>query len=295
MVLSKNSSAKKIEFEGELNMSKTVRCRLMTDAEWLKWDAALSSAQESTINIDAALYLELIRQGAKSGVAVAQRCVGDVYKDGFGDSILPNLSEAVKWYKAAADQSNYLALKTLIALYQEGQIPLTELADVIKSVSGEIITEPDVLYIIGIMHYEGVGVEKSPQLAFKYIKKAAKSQNLEASMKLVDFYLTGYSHVDPDPEKAIELLKEMSDFDYAPAIYKLAQLYEQGVGSEGEKYRKAFKLYKKAAKLNHEASILKLCEYYRKGIGTEKNKKKAEKWKSKLYRSEDKYIIPINA
>src|SRR5581483_12000808 len=65
--------------------------------------------------------LKWLTKAAELGVAPAQIELGDRYVDGIPDVLQPNYSEAMKWYRMAADKNDPTGLYEVGKLYEEGK------------------------------------------------------------------------------------------------------------------------------------------------------------------------------
>jgi TPR repeat protein len=259
---------------------------LATSEEKRMIDTAIITSRGKKFEFDAGTVLNITFNTAMQGDSEAQKFLGDIFMEGMGDLLQSDIPHAIKWYQIAAEQENEAALNQLVQLYNNGHIQFAELMNSVRNFKDKYDTlSPDIKFLLGKAHLDGLCCDFDINTALKYIKQVAKQGNMPAAMILVDFYLSGSEMVDPDPPKAIRLLEEMAiEHEYAPAQYKLAQIYEEGKFTN-EKPKRAFKLYKKAAKNDYLEAIPKIIMCYKKGYGTESNREKARKWEKRLDKS----------
>ena len=145
---------------------------------------------------------------AKSGDAHAQVQLGDAYSSGNG--VPANDSEAVYWFRKAAEQGD---------------------------ASGE--------YSLGEMYATGRGVSKDYNQAAKWMHKAAQQGDVRALANLGALYFNGLG-VQQDEKKAFELTQQAADRGFASAQFGLGKMYSSGRGVEQDLH-KAIEWYSKAA------------------------------------------------
>ena len=78
----------------------------------------------------------------------------------------------------------------------------------------------DMLYVLGTMYEQGVGVEQNDNEAITTYKIAADKGSAKAQFKLGTFLITG-SHIQQNTEKGLELLKQSAKSGEAAAQYNL--------------------------------------------------------------------------
>ena len=256
---------------------------------------AISDAKGHFMQIDTAKYLKLLLTSASNGDDEALLSLGDVFNSGFNDMIIPNHEQAIICYQSSANLKNSFALERLIQMHKCNEIDISQVFKTVKAF-GDLNKSSNsfVLYIAGIFCFEKDRSPDAKERAFKYIKASANLGNIDAGLKLIDFYLKGYGSVDPNIEKAKDKLKGYAKRSFPEAQFKLAECLALGLFGDVD-IKKAFKWYKRAADQGNINAIKKLIECYEKGIGTPVNKKKREKWEEKIggYDKES-YCININ-
>ena len=85
------------------------------------------------------------------------------------------------------------------------------------------------LYNLGVRHFQGDGVPKSPSEAAKYFHEAADLGHPGAQHNLAILYLTG-SGVTNDPAEAAQWLSKSAERGLAESQFKLASFYATGLG-----------------------------------------------------------------
>lgn len=190
----------------------------------------------------------LVSEEALVGNANAQNLLGEMYKEQIG---VPESSEsdfeAVRWFKAAADQGHITAKNNL-----------------------------------GVMYSYSRGVTKSDendQIAVRLFRETASQQNASGQHSLGWMYMKGRASPSdgaiPDFEAA-RLFRLASDQSYLRAKVDLAWMYRQGRGV-AQNDREAVRLYREAAEAGHVDAQLRLAYMYRLNKGVEKDENNLKK------------------
>ena len=175
--------------------------------------------------------------------AMAQNELGVKYYKG------DNYSEAVKWFRKAAENGKAEAQNNL-----------------------------------GVMYYYGYGVKKDPKEAKKWFEKAANQEHAEAQYGLGEMYANGYG-VSKNDSMAVEWFRKAANQEHAEAQYNLGEMYANGLGvkkdpKEAKKwFEKAANQFRKAADEKEDANAqYRLGVMYANGQGVNKDPKKAKDW-----------------
>ncbi len=189
---------------------------------------------------------ELERMAAENGSADAQYYLAEMYRFG-SSSAEKNFSEALKWYKLAAEGGNHDAMSRLGFMYYRG--------DGVEKDYNEAYYwfEKDGFrglsdFIFADMYFY---VDKAYANAFGLYCSALKQGVEEAGYKIGEMYYYGLG-VEQDYNEALKYLKyyngefEEAYFDWAPAKvhFMLSEMYQNGWGvqkntEEAEKLRRA--------------------------------------------------------
>lgn len=132
------------------------------------------------------------RKAAEQGVAIAQVDLAKCYVEGKG--VTNNYEEAVKWYRRAAEQG-----------YDEAQFELAAFCA------------------------EGKGVEKNLKEAVKWYRKAAEQGLAKAQFELGRCYAQG-NGVPRNYEEAVKWYSKAADQGISDAQFALSKCYYKGVG-----------------------------------------------------------------
>ncbi len=166
--------------------------------------------------------IEALLQLAEKNDADAQYELAEAYRT--GTNVTENLTEALRWYRAAAELG---------------------LADAQNN--------------LGAMYLSGMGAAQNPEEAVYWYQKAAEQSQIHAQFNLGMLYLAG-NGVQQDDQKAANWLHEAAAQGDLEAIAQLGNLYQLGRGVE-QSVVAAAELHTIAAIEGHLASIDKLAEY----------------------------------
>lgn len=177
---------------------------------------------------------------------------------------------------------------------------------------------------LGIMYYNGEGVEKDLERAMEYMEIAAAKKEPHAMYVLAVAYYRLNKFGDKTSDIAKELLKEAYELgspyaaDYLAcimlnelkegkdinknelviyikfgvenklkeSIFKYGYIYEKGIGIE-QNYEKAYYYYTLAAETKYIKAMIKLGDWYKTGIFLNRNIDLAIKWYEKAAKEDD--------
>lgn len=181
---------------------------------------------------------------------------------------------------------------------------------------------------LGIMYYNGEGVEKDLEKAIEYMEIAAAKKEPHAMYVLAVAYYRLNKFGDKTSDIAKELLKEAYELgspyaaDYLAcimlnelkegkdinknelviyikfgvenelkeSIFKYGYIYEKGIGIE-QNYEKAYYYYTLAAETKYIKAMIKLGDWYKIGIFLNRNIDLAIKWYEKAAKEDDMEAI----
>jgi TPR repeat protein len=199
----------------------------------------------------------LLDEAAKQGHAGAQFLLGNCYQ--FGRGVPLEYSEAIKWYRLAADQNNSDAFAALGMMYHDGEGGLPQdysLAMEWYRKAAEA-GSPDGAFGLGLLYSHGLGVEQNQQEGIKWLRRAAEGGS----------------------EEAAKWFQQAADQGLADGQYNLGVMYEKGRGVPLDIARAA-ELYEAAAEQGHDRAQSNLGMLYSTGKGVPLDYMKA----AELYR-----------
>ena len=237
--------------------------------------------------------IEWYRKAAIKGSVSAQKKLGKIYYEGYGDDYYKkqrtqDYKKAMEWYLKAAELGDIEAQVKMGDMYYEGvaferdcvkaaewyQRALEKDIDAVvktfkqntnnSNVDNEthvnVIRQSEAMVKLGDMYLQGEGVPQDYDKAFELYKKAERGINFLATVKLANMYHYGWG-VAQDYGKAYEIYNLFSNTndweEYAiEATNQLAIMYKNGEGVEKDA-RKASRLFAKAKKLETKAKEIK--------------------------------------
>lgn len=166
---------------------------------------------------------------AKNGNIQAQKFIAYMYD--FGKGVEPNINEAIKWYRLAAQQGDPISQNNLAALlldkYPEEAIQFYTLAaeqglPFAQEVLGDIYSGH-----MAIANSSG-NLYRDDIIAIEWYTKVARRGGSMASHRLGDMYRLGQG-VNQNMEKAVFWYTKAAENDYLPSQKVLAVAYQQGL------------------------------------------------------------------
>ncbi len=179
------------------------------------------------------------RKAAEKGYAAAQTSLGWCYESGNG--VQQDYAEAAKWYRKAAEQGNVTAQNNLGYCYESGH-----------------------------------GVQQDYAEAAKWYRKAAEQGNVTAQTNLGWCYESGQG-VQKSSTEAVKWYQKAAEQGFARAQTNLGYCYENGLGVQQD-YAEAVKWYQKAAEQGFARAQNNLGVCYNLGRGVQQDYAEAEKW-----------------
>jgi TPR repeat protein len=137
----------------------------------------------------------------------------------------------------------------------------------------------DAQYKLGMMCYNGDGVEQDFKEAFKWLKKAVDQGHARAQNSLGFMYDRGQG-VPKDFKVAVKWFQKAADQGYAEGQDNLGLMYGSGRGVEQD-FKEAFKWFQKAADQGYAKAQYNLGLMYANDQGGAQDFKEAVKWYQK--------------
>ena len=207
--------------------------------------------------------------------ADAMFCVGECLRSGKG--VTKNETEAVKWYRKAAEQGNVHAQNRLGFSYLKGNGVAKNATEAVKwlrkvAEQGDAVAQN----ALGYCHEQGNGVAKNYEEALKWYRKAAGQGNVYAQRSLGYYYLIGRSVVK-DHVEAVKWFRKAAEQGHAQAQYDLGCRYANGEGVAKD-MKEAVKWYRKAAEQGNANAQYNLGFMYYHGLGVLQDETEATRW-----------------
>lgn len=154
---------------------------------------------------------------------IAQYCLGQIYKSGFGTA--SSLINSFKYHKLSADQG-----------FVNAQFSLA-------------------------MHYRwGFGTNQNTELAMKYYKQAGDQGHIESRYKLSEMQFQQAKSVYTSYESRFLYYQLVADGEYVKKEYKMEAQFSLGNHYENKNIEKALKYFKLAADHGHTKAAARLMD-----------------------------------
>jgi uncharacterized protein len=206
---------------------------------------------------------------------IAKFTIGTYYH--FGKGVPQNYSNALNWYRKAANDGFPLANYQLGVLYHNGQGVAQSYKEAFEyfrnAADGDLSVAQ---YLLGNMYYSGLYVQQNYTEAMKWYRKAAEQGYADAQNDIGVMYDFGYG-VLMDEAEAIRWYRKAADRNYASAQYNLGVVYA-GFDRPGDKFDEAIKWFRRAADNGHAPSQRSLGIMFQLGLGVKPNNAEAAKW-----------------
>lgn len=217
-------------------------------------------------------------QEAKKGVEVAMLDLASAYYD------IAGYTQAMEWYKKAADKGNAFAAFKIGALYDYGEGVKKDYQaamDWYKIAASKNL--PVATAAIGWLYYNGQGVQKDRTKALSYFQsvlpafnQAAEKGEIYAMEGLSNFHVQGIA-LPQDFSKAFQWSTKAALAGSARSMCELALFYQLGYGVKKD-LEKSVEWFLKSADKGFTFSMFCLGGAYYSGIGVIKNDAKSVEW-----------------
>ena len=208
--------------------------------------------------------LEWYRKAAENGNADAQIELGKRYFEGRGVST--NEDEAVKWYTKAAENGNTDAQLALGDRYFVEQ-KYSAAAKWYRKAAEQRISNAQ--YKLGLMYSQGQGVERNYVEAAEWYRKAAEQGSKEAQRSLAGLFEYGKG-VGQSYAEAEKWYLKAAGQGSKEAQYSLGLIYAYGKGGVRSN-TEAFRWFHKAAEQGYPPALYRLGSMYEYGTGISQN------------------------
>ena len=215
------------------------------------------------------------RKAADQGFAGAQNGLGNMYSSGRG--VAKDDMQAVVWYLKAANQEDEVAQYNIGSMYYNGKgVPKDDAKAVAwyrKSADRGFAAAQ---HDLGLMYSIGRGVAKDETQAIAWIRKAADQGDAIAQASLGAKYAEGGA-VTKDEQLAVSWLRKSAEQGDVAAQYNLGVMYEYGRGVSKDEPQAAI-WYRKAAEKGAPLAQFALGFLFANGLGVPKDLEQAYFW-----------------
>jgi TPR repeat protein len=183
-----------------------------------------------------------------------------------GQGVPQDDTEAMKWFRRAAEQGHVNAQSNLGVMYDKGQGVPQDYAEALKwlrqaAEQGYCGAESN----LGVMYLEGRGVPQDYTEALKWFRQAADEGYAEAQFKLGNMCRDGQGMPQDDTE-ALQWYRRAADQGHDSAQYNLGVMYFNGQGVPQD-YAEALQWFRRAADQGHVDAQYNLGVMYANGQG----------------------------
>ena len=240
-------------------------------------DLLLKNDNEKQKELFKTSFQEIV-QLSVNGDAFVQCNLGNMYNWGYG--VEKDESQAVEWYRKAAEQGYSNAQNNLGNMYLNGKGIEQDYRKAVEwyrkaAEQGNAIAQIN----LGFMYQNGKGIEQDDRKAVEWYRKAAEQGYARAQTNLGLMYYDGKC-VEQDYMMAQYWYKKAAEQGYARAQYNLGLMYDKGKGA-AQNYMKAVEWYRKAAEQGHSNAQNNLGVSYEYGQGVEQDLHEALYWLKK--------------
>ena len=215
------------------------------------------------------------RKAAEQGDVNAQCELGRMYDHGWG--VEQNYAEAVKWYRKAAEQGHAIAQRNLGMMYANGEGVTKDAVEAVKwyrKAAGQGYVNAQ--FLLGMMYYNGEGVVKDAVEAREWFRVAAEQGHADAQFSLGVMYYKGEG-VAKDAAEAAKWFRAAAEQGNADAQLNLGGMYARGEGVAKDA-AEAAKWFRAAAEQGDVNAQFNLGVMYDDGEGVAKDAAEAAKW-----------------
>jgi len=170
-----------------------------------------------------------LRPIAAAGVPEAQVMLASMLQEG-GHGIQRDYAEALKWYKAAAEQGNLKARLCTGVIYVKGWGTKKDYRQAAQWFVAAGDRDPDAQNNLGYLYLKGLGVPKDLSKAFQLFQRAANGGNADAKEAIGQMYYSGTT-VEKDFSEARKWFQSAAQQKCAAAQYKLGVMSVNGDGA----------------------------------------------------------------
>ena len=237
-----------------------------------QFDLGKKYLQGDGVPKDSTEAVKWFRKAAEQNNPFAQYFLGKMYAK--GDGVTEDITEAMKWYRKAAEQGEAIAQLALGAGYAIGQGVPKNSAEAVKWYKRAAEQgNAKAQAQLGSIYYFGEAMPKDSIEAVKWFRMAAEQHDAFAQYCLGKMYANG-DGVTKDITEAIKWYREAGS---AYAAFELGLIYHNGNGIPQDS-QEAVKWYRKAAEQNHAGALFNLGVIYLEGIGVLKDEIESLAW-----------------
>ena len=205
----------------------------LTMEEGKPLDFSQLMGERESLGEQAAEKIDTIRYQAEQGNPDYECLYATCLENGWG--VEADISQALKWYKKAADHQQKTSFNSLGNLYRMGNGVKQDIQEAFRWYQkGAEAGDAQAMLNVGNCYYYGMGAEKDLAKAVKWWKDAADNENAYAMAQMGDCYYSGIG-VGQDLAKAVEYLTQAVGKNVSSAQYRLGLMYYNGEGVDQDR------------------------------------------------------------
>lgn len=221
--------------------------------------------------------MQWFKQAAEQNYIAADFGMGYLYFNGFG--VEKNLKTAMDHFLKAANR-NLAYAQHMVGWFNEHGKEEKNYSEAFKwyrkaAEQGYV----DSQLALGNMYDNGRGIGENDQEAAMWYRKAAEQDNAEAQFNLGLTYMNG-NGIEKNSLEAIKWFGKAANQGSSSAQFNLGVIYLQGIGVE-KNYSEANRWFLKATELGHADAQAQMGVMFLHGQGIDQNYKEAFKWMEK--------------
>lgn len=221
--------------------------------------------------------VEWYRKAAEKGDSKAQCNLGQMFEKGEG--VPQDYSEALKWYQKAVEQDDSRGQNNLGAMYQNGLGVSQDYSEAVKLYRKAADQGFDVAQSnLGWMYENGLGVSQDYSTAVEWYRKSAEQGYAAAQNNLGAMYQNG-TGIKQNYSEALKWYRKAAEQENALAQNNLGVMYADGLGIPQD-YSEAERWFRKAAEQEENLAQNNLGWMYENGLGVSMDYSEAVKWYS---------------
>ncbi len=235
------------------------------------------------------------RKAAERGDANGQNNLGCMYQNGYG--VDKDYAEAMKWFRLSAEQGNASGQFSLGLINEKGSGVEQDYSEAVKwyRLAAE---QGDARgqCNLGHMFQSGLGVKKDYSEAVKWYRLAAEQGDATGQNNLGTMYANGLG-VKRDYSEAFKWVRLAAEQGDANAQANLGYMFQSGLGVKKD-YSEAVKWYRLSAEQGYARGQYDFGLIYYYGYGVKKDRTQAKYWLEKAaaqgYENAMKALLKLN-
>lgn len=199
------------------------------------------------------------------------------------------IEQAISTYEEGHEKGNLKCTQRLGIMYYNGEGIERNLEKSIEYIEfAATKKEPHAMYVLAVAYLRlNKFGEKTIEIVKKLLKEAYNLNSPYAADYLASIMINELSERnDVNRSELVEYIKFGVKYELKEAIFKFGYIYEKGIGVMQD-YEKAYKYYNIAAEKNCIKAMNKLGDWYKKGVFLSRNINLAIKWYEKAANRND--------